>query len=531
MPSPLISIVVPCRDEEKYIKDTILSIMDQDGKNEHFDIEALIVDGKSRDNTASIVKKMSQENNRIKLLINEKKTTPAALNLGVKNASGSYVSIVGAHSRINKDYIKNCLQIIQDKNVDNTGGPQNAKGTGYIGKAIALAHKNPLFFGMANSHNMDYEGFTDTVWGGFYKKDIFNNIGLFDEELIRNQDDELNYRLIKNGGRIWQSKSIKYSYVCRSSIKGLFLQYLQYGYWKAHVIKKHGKPVKLRHIIPGIFTGTLIVLAGLAMFSAIIARAFFALFALYIGFVLLVSLIASLRRGQVRFLPVLPIINASMHFGYGIGFLINTFTSPKEPGNFFMYNECIKKAVSALKKEHVFSLKNKKVLGIGTGSGQWLWDLKKWGAEERNLSAIDLNEDLIKNVKSKFPTADIRGGNAEVLPWRRNTFDLIIQSTVFTSILDDKTKKTAAKEMTRVLKANGMILWYDFFYNNPMNPSVRGIKKNEIKHLFPNCRIKFKRITLAPPITRFLAPKSLFLCRILQRLSIFNTHYLAIIKP
>lgn len=122
-------------------------------------------------------------------------------------------------------------------------------------------------------------------------------------------------------------------------------------------------------------------------------------------------------------------------------------------------------------------------------------------------------------------------GNAENLPYPDSFFDIVMQFTMFTSIFDDNTKGNIAKEMLRVLKRDGIILWYDFTYNNPKNPDVKGVGKKEIKELFPNCKFDFNKITLAPPLTRMVAPYSIFTCYVLEKLKIFNTHYLGVIKP
>ncbi len=173
----------------------------------------------------------------------------------------------------------------------------------------------------------------------------------------------------------------------------------------------------------------------------------------------------------------------------------------------------------------------KKILEVGCGRGDWFKEFEKWGSSSDHFSGIDLDPDLVENAKKRFPQADLRTADASRLPWTNETFDLVWQATLFTSILDKDYKIQAAKEMLRVLKPNGLILWYDFFYDNPKNPNVKGIGSSEIKILFPGCRIEFKRITLAPPIARWLAPKSWSACLILEKIKILNTHYLAVIRP
>ena len=127
-------------------------------------------------------------------------------------------------------------------------------------------------------------------------------------------------------------------------------------------------------------------------------------------------------------------------------------------------------------------------------------------------------------------SSDFICGDASKLPYEDESMDIVMQYTVFTSILESKMKRDIAREMLRVLKRDGMILWYDFHANNPANPNVRGVKKNEIYELFENCRIYLKRITLAPPVARAIAPFSIILCQILEKIPLLCTHYLGIIR-
>lgn len=154
----------------------------------------------------------------------------------------------------------------------------------------------------------------------------------------------------------------------------------------------------------------------------------------------------------------------------------------------------------------------------------------KYGAKSEYLYGIDLLEDRIEIAKDVYPKINFKCGNALNLPYEDEYFDIVVQFTVFTSILKKEIKKDIAKEMLRVLKKEGIILWYDFSYNNPRNPDVKGIKKKEIIDLFPNCKFTFKRVTLAPPLVRFIAPRSWLLCYLFEKLSFLCTHYLVMIR-
>jgi len=316
-----ISVIVPCRNEERFIKETIRKIITQDGSEQLFSFELLIIDGRSTDNTVNLVEEEAKNNSNITLIINEKKITPAAFNLGIKNASGKYICILGAHAEISDNYLINCLKTIKKMDCDNVGGTWNAKGQSFLGKAIALAFQSSFAVGGARSHKINYEGYVDSVWGGFYKREVFDRIGLFDEELVRNQDDELNLRLIRSGGKIWQSHEIKSWYYPRDSIAALFKQYVQYGYWKVRVIQKHKIPSSIRHIIPGMFVGVLIILGMTSLFNLFSLKIFIGFLSLYLLVNIGASLMTCKKPSKWKYISVMPIIFAAYHFGYGYGFL------------------------------------------------------------------------------------------------------------------------------------------------------------------------------------------------------------------
>jgi len=190
--------------------------------------------------------------------------------------------------------------------------------------------------------------------------------------------------------------------------------------------------------------------------------------------------------------------------------------------------------VLALLAEHSrVSLDEMKILEIGCGTGFWLREFIKWGARPENIVGLDLLHDRIEECRRLCPAeVAVQCGSASSIEIPDDSFDLVLQSTVFSSVLDRAAKQQIAREMVRVLRADGIILWYDFFVNNPNNRDVRGIRRREITELFPQCKVSSARITLAPPLARFLAPFSRVLCQALAGLRIFDTHLLAVIsKP
>jgi SAM-dependent methyltransferase len=200
-------------------------------------------------------------------------------------------------------------------------------------------------------------------------------------------------------------------------------------------------------------------------------------------------------------------------------------------GALFMIQEEKRALLALLKRYGIVSLATKKILEVGCGTGYWLREFIQWGAYPAHITGIDLLPDHVERARELCPnTVRIDCGSAAILPFVDVTFDVVLQATVFTSILDPSMKRQIASEMLRVVKEDGLILWYDYHVNNPWNPDVRGVKKREISQLFPHCHIELRRITLAPPVTRLLAPYSWLICYLLAKIPWLCTHYLGVIR-
>ena len=187
-------------------------------------------------------------------------------------------------------------------------------------RAIRAVFHSSFAVGGARSHRASYEGYVDTVIYGCWKKDVFARIGYFDEELVRNQDDEFNLRLTRSGGKIYQSPRIRSWYHVRGSLGAVFRQYMQYGYWKALVIRKHRMPASFRHLVPGTFVGSLCLFMAAALVWSPAMWVAVGLMVLYAAAALGMSVVTA-ASSQWMLLPVLPIVIGCYHFGYGYGFL------------------------------------------------------------------------------------------------------------------------------------------------------------------------------------------------------------------
>jgi ubiquinone/menaquinone biosynthesis C-methylase UbiE len=201
------------------------------------------------------------------------------------------------------------------------------------------------------------------------------------------------------------------------------------------------------------------------------------------------------------------------------------------PGQLFMVQERERRTVALLRHFGCEDLQSKKLLEIGCGGGYWLREFIQWGARPENVVGMDLLEDRVAEAQRLCPSGvKIESGNAAKLQFLDESFDLVLQSTVFTSILDSSMRQQVAAEMMRVVRREGLILWYDYHVNSPWNSDVRGVKRGEIYQLFPGCRIDLKRITLVPPLARLLAPYSYLACYLLAEVPPLCTHYLGVIR-
>jgi glycosyltransferase involved in cell wall biosynthesis len=315
--SPSVSIIIPCRNERRYIETCIESILKQEPPKGGF--ELIVVDGMSEDGTREILTRMAETYSCLRVVDNPDRMTSQAINQAIRAARGAVIIRMDAHTEYAPDYVRQCVAILEKTGADNVGGPARTKHKGTVQAAVCAAYHSVFSVGGARFHNVDYEGYVDTLPYGCWRREIFDQIGLFDEELVRNQDDEFNLRLTRAGGKIWQSPSIKSWYRPRASLKALFMQYRQYGYWKVRILQKYKIPASVRHLVPGTFVFLLLALliASLVWLPAL--WLFLALVSCYAAANISVTLIVAAKNGW-KLLPLLPIVFVCFHFGYGFGF-------------------------------------------------------------------------------------------------------------------------------------------------------------------------------------------------------------------
>ena len=327
-----VSIVIPTRNEKDSIGRCLDSIICCTYNKDLLNV--YVVDGLSDDGTDEIVKEYSRQFPFIHFLINENITTPYALNKGIMQDDADVKIILGGHAEIDKRYIDKCIEAFDiDSNIGCAGGVIENISENNSSEIISLAMSSGFGVGNAYFRTGVKGGFVDTVAFGAYKKEVFERVGLFDEELTRNQDDEFNFRISKAGFKIYLSHEIKSKYFVRTAFKKLFGQYFQYGYWKVYVNKKHKTITTIRQLVPFFFVCFLIF--GLS--ASFIHKYFF------YGYVSVLFLyaITAFYSGFLQtknIFNVMKIIYAFivLHIGYGFGYLnglIHFYILGKKPSS------------------------------------------------------------------------------------------------------------------------------------------------------------------------------------------------------
>ncbi|MGZ8377119.1 MAG: glycosyltransferase family 2 protein [Gemmatirosa sp.] len=319
---PLASIVVPCRNEVAHIAPCVESLLD--GGYPRDRIEILVVDGMSDDGTRAVLDDLAARHPEVRVLENRRRVTPVALNMGVQQASGGAVLICGAHTRYPMGYVATLMRWLERSGADAVGGvcettPADGRP---LARAIAAAMSHP--FGVGNAHfrtGVSEPRWVDTVAFGCYRRDVFARVGVFDEELVRNQDDEYNARILRRGGRLLLVPDVTSRYAARGSLATLWRMYWQYGRYKPLVIRKVGQVVTLRQLVPAAFVLAL-VLGLLAL--ALGAPVGWALGAVCAAYLLgaLVSGVQLARRVGVAAGLLATVVFPVLHLSYGSGFLL-----------------------------------------------------------------------------------------------------------------------------------------------------------------------------------------------------------------
>jgi len=322
--APRVSVIVPCRNEAGHIEWCLGSILGQEEPAGGF--EVIVADGMSTDGTREIIQRISSKDRRVRFIDNPERIVSAGLNRAIEVARGETVIRVDGHAEVTRDFVRQNLAVLEEHpEAWSVGGPIVHEARTKLGKAIALAMCHPFGVGNAKHRFPGYEGYAEGAAFPAIRRWVFDRIGNFDEQLVRNQDDEFNYRIRQAGGRVFVSPRIRYRYFVRERLGQLFRQYFQYAFWRIAVIKKHGQTIAPRQFVPAGFllSCLVLVLTGIALGKLWLGVSLPAIYA--VGLAL--AGLCSVPQHGVGVAWRLPLAMATLHLAYGLGFLKGCWAS------------------------------------------------------------------------------------------------------------------------------------------------------------------------------------------------------------
>jgi succinoglycan biosynthesis protein ExoA len=319
---PLVSVVMPVRNEAGFMTLLLQQVLAQDYPTDR--LEIIVADGMSDDGTRQILADFAARHPQVQVIDNPGRIVSTGLNAAVARSRGEIVVRIDGHAEVPDDFIRQGVKLLQEHpEAWSAGGPIVHAGTNRFSYAVAAAMSHRCGVGNATHRFAGHEGYCEGAQFPAIRRWVFDRIGNFDEALIRNQDDEFNYRMRLAGGKIYVSPKVRYKYYVRDRVGRLFRQYFQYGFWRIPVIRKHRRPTTLRQIVPSLFFLVMLALfiAGLAMRQPIVA---FAMPAAYAAVLLGVGLSLVPRLGLAT-ASLVPVALATLHLGYACGLLYGTW--------------------------------------------------------------------------------------------------------------------------------------------------------------------------------------------------------------
>lgn len=324
-----VSVVIPCFNEEKTIALLLDAIYQQSYPTEM--MEVVIADGMSTDRTLEVIANYSHSHEHlvIKVVDNRERNIPAGLNRAIEASKGSIIVRMDAHSIPDHDYVERAVENLMSGKGDNVGGQWDiqAGADTWIAQSIAVAASHPLAVGGVSYRIGGQAKAVDTVPFGSFNRELFDEIGKFDEDLLSNEDYDLNTRIRKQGGTVWFDPQMKIKYFARPTFAQLAKQYWRYGYWKLQMLRKYPESLRFRQAIPPLFLLSLVFLVIIGIFVPFVIYAFLLELGIYVTTLLFIGMINAIKNKNPSFLIGIPVSIAVMHFSWGAGFIFSALGS------------------------------------------------------------------------------------------------------------------------------------------------------------------------------------------------------------
>ena len=554
---PSVSVVMAVRNEAERIEACLEALRDQDIAG---DYEIVIAEGPSRDGTAERLSRARRSDSRIQLVPNPRGTASTGLNAAIRAARSEVLVRMDGHTIASPGYVSGCVDLLERSGATCVGGPMRVEGASRAGRAIAAMMASRFGAGGGRFRlEVGEPEWADTVYLGAWRREAFELFGLFDEELVRNQDDELATRLRAGGGRVLLDPGLRTRYFCRESLTGLAKQYFDYGLWKVRVVQKHPLFTRPRQLAPAALVAGLAGLGGLALRHRTAGVALVALLVIYAGTNLVAVLRARRRAEDDASLFTMLGAAPAMHFAYGLGFLVGLvrfaagwWRSEASPPRLSQGEAAVD--LERRRIGHVFAqrdldspsdirfaglardwrwaawrrcglpdaLAGIEMCELGCGRGDWLLELAARSADR--IAGVDLSSDRVAAARDALPQADLRTGCASAAPWPDGSFDLVLLGTALSAITDEELRAAVAAEAWRLVRRGGSVVVHDLRAVRPGDGRLVAIGRREIEKLFPSGRRIVTTSTLLPPLARRLGRVSVAACRALERLPFLRSH-------
>lgn len=327
-----VSIIVPCYNERPTIYLLLDALYEQTYPQSA--IEVIIADGGSTDGTRQAITEWHTSHPDLEIMVidNPDRTIPAALNAAIKASSSEIIIRLDAHARPHPTYVERILAALSEGRGQNVGGAWDIRPgrDHWVARSIAAAASHPIGVGDALYRHSDQAAYVDTVPFGAFNRKLLDQVGMFDETLLTNEDYEFNTRIRQSGGKIWFDPQIRSIYYARPDLKALARQYWRYGYWKVQMLRRYPATIRWRQALPPLFVVTLIVLLLLAPFLILAQWFLSALTGIYLFILLLAGLQLAIKHGEGAMIIGVPTAIATMHFTWGTGFLWGLFVPQKQ---------------------------------------------------------------------------------------------------------------------------------------------------------------------------------------------------------